>query len=591
MAGIIGIFEFSKLHKIDNNIANEMLKATSSIADCRQLKFIDDYIFLGEKRQNSLVDEKHISQNEYGDIYAVIYGILYNCPELRMLLSEKCHIFNSDDDAETIVHLYEEFGDRFIGKLEGEFVGVLWDAKKSRLLIFGDHCGSKAVYYSIIGGAIVFGSQINPILKYPGIKTAPSLKSVISYLSLSFVPPPNTMFEQIKTMPMGKYLSVNKNGIKTNDHYLEKDKAEIYGNLNVEHTFETLIKNAIKKAVFRLPKSKLCIFLSGGMDSTYIAAACQNLGITPTAYHVNFPEDKSAAKAEEIASTLGLEYENIEVSDDILYSYPSHIKKVGVPPENLLADIFGASFQDKVKKSKFALTGLFAEETLLSWNYGIYKFFPYLRNRFLRSIVNSHRLDMLPDYVEKFIFLAGSESLAEAVFRITLRPYWHVNISASKLLRPLNQNLAAAYNASSISRQINIYTTVRCMQNSITANSHLLLCPYLDSQVINSTEKILVPKYIFGNKPILKALLKKNKITNMHRDSPEAVKAFYSRNKQLIAERAEGIVKRDYPDYIKKAFLKAYKLNSLNSKYDFFKLEILGRFFSLETWNKILSDN
>ena len=77
-------------------------------------------------------------------------GEIYNYLELKSNLIKKGHKFYTKSDSEVIVHLYEEYGLRFVNYLNGMFAIAIWDKSNSRLLIFRDRIGIKPLYYSEI---------------------------------------------------------------------------------------------------------------------------------------------------------------------------------------------------------------------------------------------------------------------------------------------------------------------------------------------------------------------------------------------------------------------------------------------------------
>ncbi len=64
--------------------------------------------------------------NEDGTVAIVFNGEIYNYRELATLVEARGHQLRTRSDTETIVHLYEEFGERCVAMLHGMFAFAIW---------------------------------------------------------------------------------------------------------------------------------------------------------------------------------------------------------------------------------------------------------------------------------------------------------------------------------------------------------------------------------------------------------------------------------------------------------------------------------
>ena len=88
-------------------------------------------------RRLAIIDLKTGNQpicNEKRNIWVVLNGEIYNYQDLRSELKKKGHEFYTTSDTETIVHLYEDYGLKFVEKLRGMFAIALWDERKQCLV-------------------------------------------------------------------------------------------------------------------------------------------------------------------------------------------------------------------------------------------------------------------------------------------------------------------------------------------------------------------------------------------------------------------------------------------------------------------------
>src|SRR5215470_10619616 len=139
--------------------------------------------------------------NADGTLWLVANGEIYNFRELRRDLEARGHRFKTGSDCETIIHLYAEHGDDCVRHLNGMFAFALWDARRRRLLIGRDRLGIKPVYLYNDGKRLVFASEAKAIFALPGVPAEVDPAALDSYVSLGYVPAPQSIFRGIEKLP------------------------------------------------------------------------------------------------------------------------------------------------------------------------------------------------------------------------------------------------------------------------------------------------------------------------------------------------------------------------------------------------------
>ena len=122
-------------------------------------------------RRLSIIDLEGGTQpiaNEDGTVVVVQNGEIYNYRELRRELERSGHRFATASDTEVLVHMYEEHGDEFVGRLRGMFAIAVWDSRASRLLLARDRFGIKPLFYRLADGTLSFASELKAMLEQPG---------------------------------------------------------------------------------------------------------------------------------------------------------------------------------------------------------------------------------------------------------------------------------------------------------------------------------------------------------------------------------------------------------------------------------------
>ena len=243
----------------------------------------ENKISLGVRRL-SIIDLKGGHQpihNEDRMIWIVFNGEIYNFPELREFLEKKGHSFYTKTDTETIVHLYEEYGEACVNALQGMFAFALWDKEEEKLFIARDRLGIKPLYYYERTGELVIGSEIKAILEHPDVSREVNLEALDLYLTLQYVPSPLTMFSGIKKLPPGHSLTWTRSEIKVKQYwdvtFLErKQKVD-------EETAKEELKSKIEEAVRVRMRADVPVgvLLSGGIDSGAITGFAAKLSHQP----------------------------------------------------------------------------------------------------------------------------------------------------------------------------------------------------------------------------------------------------------------------------------------------------------------------
>jgi asparagine synthase (glutamine-hydrolysing) len=211
--------------------------------------------------------------NEDGTVWITYNGEVYNHAELRPKLEAAGHRYRSRTDTETIIHLYEECGDRAVHQLRGMFAFALWDGPKRRLLLVRDRLGIKPLYYAVAGGHLIWGSEVKAILAHPAVTRELDESILPHYLTFAATPAPFTLFKGIFKLPAGHQLVVESDGtinvtrwwspaghVQPNDTIVELEGAS-------RHLSDLLVSAVTEQTMADVPHGLL---LSGGVDSSLI---------------------------------------------------------------------------------------------------------------------------------------------------------------------------------------------------------------------------------------------------------------------------------------------------------------------------------
>ncbi len=287
MCGITGTLNLTKAHAVCESDLRQMLAMIRHRGPDQFGIYMDDQVGMGSARL-SIIDlsggQQPIS-NEDETIWIVFNGEIFNYVELRPELEARGHRFSTNTDTECIIHLYEEYGPECVNYLNGQCAIALWDSSKRSLFLARDRLGILPLYYTLVDGALIFGSEIKAILADRRVTTEIdpiSLDQVFTYWSTLT---PRTVFRDILEIPPGHYLIAREGRIKV-ERYWDLAFPAAGGGAPAKQgdgrhqldeyleEFQSLLVDATR---IRLRADvPVGAYLSGGLDSSTTAAIIRN---------------------------------------------------------------------------------------------------------------------------------------------------------------------------------------------------------------------------------------------------------------------------------------------------------------------------
>ncbi|MBI5815592.1 MAG: asparagine synthase (glutamine-hydrolyzing) [Nitrospinae bacterium] len=253
--------------------------------------------------------------NETGDIWIVCNGEIYNYQDLSRRLKSRGHVFRSKSDSETLVHLYEEYGESFVEHVNGMFAFVLWDGRAKKLLAAVDRFGKKPLYYARSGAKIAMASELKSLLLFDWVGRDINPDAVDRYLSMRYVPAPMTIIKSSSKLEPATMLVWEAGDIKVR-RYWSPAAGQIAFDAAAVDRFEGLFSDAVG---IRLQSDvPLGVYLSGGVDSAAVAGMMKRLSEGRRVSYtlsVDYKYDEKE-KARRIAEYLDFEFNPVTVGQD-----------------------------------------------------------------------------------------------------------------------------------------------------------------------------------------------------------------------------------------------------------------------------------
>ena len=272
-------------------------------------------VFLGHRRL-AIIDLAGSAQplrNEDGSVWVTFNGEIYNYRELADALRQQGHVLREKGDTEVLVHLYEAYGPDFVTRLNGMFALALYDARRDTLVLARDRFGEKPLFYFEAGGLFAFASELQGLWPVPGFPfDAVDPAAAAAYFRYGYVPGPRTIHAGVSSLPAGHVL-VRRGGAVRVAAYWRPDVRATGPDMALEE-LGALVDEAVRsRTVADVP---VACFLSGGIDSSLIAASMRALGPLDTFTIATGGADDESAVAARTAAALGTNHHEYRVAPE-----------------------------------------------------------------------------------------------------------------------------------------------------------------------------------------------------------------------------------------------------------------------------------
>jgi asparagine synthase (glutamine-hydrolysing) len=272
------------------------------------------------------------------------------------------------NDAELILYSYEAWGEDCARHLIGDFVFALWDARARRLFCARDHFGIKQFYYAHIRNTFVFSNTLNCVRLHPEVSDKLNEVAIGDYLLFGLNQDlTSTTFSDIHRLPQASHL-IASNGSKRIQRFWNagtNGQVQFPKSADYVERFKEIFSAAVDD---RLRTNKVSVSMSGGLDSTSVAAIARDLLLRRSAaaelraYVVVYDRlipDQERHFSTLAASALQIPVRHIAADDYSLYEErrPHELEQ----PEPFLVNPTSAQFNELLSSmaahSRVALSG------------------------------------------------------------------------------------------------------------------------------------------------------------------------------------------------------------------------------------------
>ena len=244
-----------------------------------------------------------------GSIQMVFNGEVYNFAAVRSELEKLGHRFRSSGDSEVILAAFQQWGVKAVDKFIGMFAIALWNEQEHRLMLLRDRMGVKPLYWAWNGNNFWFGSELKALRAFKAWEADVDRDALGEYLQFGYVAAPRSIYRNVHKLMPGHWLEIGEVGEPVAHRYWTPftdaqpfDASEE----ELERHLEFLLIDSFRyRMVSDVPVG---VFLSGGIDSSVVAAILQRYGtgdVRTFTIGFNDPRYNEAPHARRVAEHLG----------------------------------------------------------------------------------------------------------------------------------------------------------------------------------------------------------------------------------------------------------------------------------------------
>lgn len=220
-------------------------------------------------------------------------------------------------DTETLFWLIQMHGVEAATKMvDGMFAFAYHDATSDTVYLARDAFGQKPLFYAESNGELIFASEIKALLQHPSlVNSSADVDALSLYLMMEYIPGSATGIQGVHELPPGHVLSWANGRMDIAPYWRTSDvsrkiRIDVH---EAEKKFDQLLNQAVEdQLVADVPVG---IFLSGGLDSSVIAAMAKRQKPDVATFTIKFPQSSfdESAFAENVAQTIGTQHTTIEL--------------------------------------------------------------------------------------------------------------------------------------------------------------------------------------------------------------------------------------------------------------------------------------
>lgn len=274
-------------------------------------------------------------------------------------------------DAALVLHAYRAWGESCLEHLLGDFAFVIWDVTRQRLFCARDQMGIRPAYVARLGRSLVLSNTREAMRRHPAWTGRLDDSAIVDFLVFGeLMDPEATGFASVSRLRAAHSMTVQDGDVSTKRYWTLPVESPIYRRRYGDYL--EAIRDVLERAVReRLRSSRTALSMSGGLDSTSVAAIARRtkpqvlLHAFTNVFDWLIPDDERHF-ASIAAHHLKIPISFIPADDVDLYVDGSLMAAV-VPLHDPNVGLVRRERQFMAGAGKVGLTGLGADPAFMPW--------------------------------------------------------------------------------------------------------------------------------------------------------------------------------------------------------------------------------
>lgn len=552
-------------------------------------QYFDGEVSMGFRRLSILdLSEagKQPMTSEDGNVTVTFNGEIYNFQELRSELEGVGHTFHCHADTEVLVHGYEEWGESLVDRLRGMYGFVIYDKRNQKLFGARDIFGIKPFYYGrTSSGDLLFGSEVKSFLDHPGFVKAVNKEALRPYLTLQFPATEETFFAGVYKLEAAHCFTYDLSSREMSvRRYWQCDFSD-----DDSKTFEQYVDECDRVvhesvAAHRIADVKVGSFLSGGVDSSYIAACLMPDNTFSVGFdYKDFNETNYAA---ELSDKLGIKnYRKMIDGDDFFGALETIQYHMDEPQSNLSSVPLYFLAQLAAEQVTVVLSGEGADELFAGYEW--YEDTPEMA-KFKRTVPLGVRR-ALGSLVQHLPYFKGHNFLTKCA---EVPERWYVGQANVYSPEEADDVLTAEYRKGPDAFELcaPVYAQVQDFCE-LSKKQYLDMNMWLPGDILLKADKMCMAHSLELRVPFLD-----KKVMEFAEHVPARFRVNEDGNKQVLRHAANRCLPDEWATRPKKGFPVPIKFWLREQKYydfvrEYFQADFTAEFFDREKLMKLLDDH